>query len=479
VTLLLLAASTCGPPAPEDLSVVLVTLDTTRADRLGPYGGPAGLTPAFDGLARSGVLFQQAQAQSAVTPVAHASLFTAQNPYRHGLRTLHGNRLYQLPEEAVTLAERFRERGYETAGFIAAFPCSRRFGLAQGFDVYDESFPERGRPRVSASGSVNTGLAQRDAAATTDAALGWLRHRRGGRPFFLWVHYFDPHDPLLRPPPSFTEPFMEGFPEHQKMEMLLANDMGGFVMKYAQRPEIMQPWLRRLYDAEVAYADSQLGRLVQELGGLGLADRTVLAVTADHGEGLGDHDWWGHGILYQEQIHVPLALAGPGLPAGVAVPDRVRHIDVAPTLLELATGAGFSRGMDGRSLLPLMAARAAGRTPPDGSLPGPAYADSVTLMRYGAIFSQGVTDEKDDQLYAWIAGDLKWIRHRLRPEESELYDLAADPDELVNLLAARPEDAARLDASLEERRPMTDGIDFSLPGDREVREKLRSLGYVD
>jgi arylsulfatase A-like enzyme len=406
VALLLLAVAACGPGGSEDLNVVLVTFDTTRADRLGPYGGPDGLTPAFDRLAGSGVVFEQAQAQSAVTPVAHASLFTARNPYGHGLRTLHGNRLFQLPEEAVTLAERFRERGYETAGFIAAFPCSRRFGLAQGFDVFDESFPERGKPRVGAAGNVNTGLAQRDATATTDAALEWLGRRGRDGPFFLWVHYFDPHDPLLRPPPSFTAPFMEGFPEHQKMEMLLANDMRGFVVKYTDRPEIMRPWLRRLYDAEVAYADTQLGRLVREIGGLGLAERTVLAVTADHGEGLGDHDWWGHGILYQEQLHVPLALAGPGLPAGVAVPDRVRHIDVAPTLLDLAAGAGNAPGMEGRSLVPLITARAAGRTPPDGSLPGPAYADSVTLMSYGAVFSRGVTEEKDDQLYAWIADDL-------------------------------------------------------------------------
>ena len=478
--LLLVAAlfQGCASGTAPRHSVLLVTFDTTRADRLEPYGGPSGLTPTLLGLALRGVVFEKVLAQAAVTPVAHASLFTGLNPYRHGLRTLHGNRLYRLPDEATTIAERFRELGYATAAFISAFPCSRRFGLEQGFDHFDERFA-LGHARVGAAGNVSTGLAQRSGRDTTNAALAWFASRPRDRPFFVWIHYFDPHDPLMRPPVSFTEPFMEGIPEHGEMDRLLTADLERFGDTYASRPDLMRPWLRRLYDAEIRFADEQLGRVIGELEGTGLLATTLVAVTADHGEGLGDHDWWGHGILYQEQIHVPLLLTGPDLRAGVRVPDRVRHIDLAPTLLDLAAGTRFGTEVQGVTLAPLIRQRSAGQEPSAAHLPGPAYADSVALMRYGAFFSQDVVEEKDDQLYVWIDGDLKWIRHRLRPGENELFDLAADADEQVNLIRKRPRDAARLDADLERELPMTDPVSLSLTEDPDAREKLRSLGYVD
>jgi len=224
-----------------------------------------------------------------------------------------------------------------------------------------------------------------------------------------------------------------------------------------------------------------MGRLLAALNmdDQGELEETVVAITADHGEGLGDHDWWGHGILYQEQIHVPLVLAGPGVPRYLAVQDRVRHVDLAPTLLALAAGSAFAGPVDGISLLPLMTQRASGGEPGSGQRPGPAYADAVTLMRYGAVFDPSVKEVRDDQLYAWIDADLKWIRHRLHPERSELYDLAADPGEQVNLVPVRGRDAGRLDRALEEESPMTEEINFSLPEDDEVRRRLRSLGYVD
>ncbi len=205
----------------------------------------------------------------------------------------------------------------------------------------------------------------------------------------------------------------------------------------------------------------------------------MLAVTADHGEGLGDHGWWGHGVLYQEQIRVPLALAGPGVPAALQVADRVRLVDLGPTLLQLGAGLAFPESVDGISLWPLMERRQAGLEPRRRDRPGPAYADAVALMRYGAVFDPQVVEERDDQLYAWIVDDLKWIRHRLRQDESELYDLDADPGETRNLFRQRPRDAARLDRSLENESPMTEAIDFSLPEDDDARERLRSLGYVD
>ncbi len=473
-----LLAAACGAPPPRH-NILLITLDTTRADHLGVYGAGPAATPALDSLARTGVIFQQARAQAAVTPVAHASLFTGLNPYQHGLRTLHGNRDYHLSDGVETLAEALAGQGYETAAFISAFPCSRRFGLDRGFALFDEEFDAPHGARVGRAGNVSTGLAQRDAARTTTRALEWLAARDRERPFFLWVHYFDPHDPLMRPPPEDVAPFMEGFPEHERMERLLGQDLAAFVEEYARQPDLMRSWLRRLYRAEVAFMDRHVGRLLGELTGTGLGARTVVAVTSDHGEGLGDHGWWGHGILYQEQIHAPLILAGPGLPPGLEIADPVRHVDVAPTLLDLAGARPFRSAPTGISLGPLLAARAAGRAPAAAEVPGPAYADSVTLMRYGAVFSRDVQEVKDDQLYAWIDGSMKWIHHRLRPGESELYDLARDPGERVNLHGARPEVAARLDAALQAERPLTETTDFSLPEDEEVRRRLRSLGYVD
>ena len=477
---LLLSLSAClEAPSPPPRNVVLITFDTTRADVLGVYGGDAAVSPAFDALAARGTLFLQAQAQAAVTPVAHASILTGLNPYNHGLRTLHGNRLYHLPGTIPTLAARLQDLGYDTAAFVSAFPCSRRFGLDQGFEVFDADFGGAPEARIGPAGNISTGLAQRDAAATTESALRWLAGRDRERPYFLWVHYFDPHDPLLRPPVPRQEPFMDGFPRFSEMEEALTRDPERFVADYVKDPDLMRSWLRRLYRAEVSWADTQMGRLFAALDADGGLEHTVIAVTSDHGEGLGDHDWWGHGILYQEQLHVPLALAGPGVPRDLLVQDRVRHVDLAPTLLHLAAGSDFGHKVDGISLLPLMTRRAAGDEPRAGELPGPAYADAVTLMRYGAVFDPGVSEVRDDQLYVWIDSNLKWIRHRLHADRSELYDLEADPGEQVNLVPVRPRDAGRLDRALEEEHPMTAEIDFSLPEDDEVRQRLKSLGYVD
>ena len=466
-------------PTPPQWNVVLVTFDTTRADHLGSYGGNPATSPVFDAVASRGTLFLQAQSQAAVTPVARASIFTGLNPYHHGLRTLHGNRHYFLPETVPTLATMLRDEGYETAAFVSAFPCTERFGLEQGFTTFDADFGSAPEARVGTSGNVSTGLAQRGAARTTEAALAWLARRPRDKPFFLWVHYFDPHDPLLRPPLERQVTFMDGVPQYEAMDRALTEDMQGFVSTYAGQADIMRPWLLSMYDAEISWADAQMGRLLAEIDGQNLMERTLVAVTADHGEGLGDHGWWGHGVIYQEQVHVPLALAGPGVPEKLQVNDRVRHVDLAPTLLHMASGARFPGKLDGLSLWPLLERRAAGMEPRGGDRPGPAYADAVAIMRYGAIFDTGSVEAQQDQVYSWLDGDLKWIRHRLFPDKSELYDLAADPGETENLIPSRPRDAGRLDRALDAEQPMTEELDFSPPDDDEVRRRLRSLGYID
>ncbi|MCB9681982.1 MAG: sulfatase-like hydrolase/transferase [Alphaproteobacteria bacterium] len=289
---------TASPPAPDGPSVVLVTLDTTRADHLGAYGGAAA-TPAFDGLADRGMLFERAYSSAPLTIPSHSTILTGRFPPSHGVRD-NGN--YVLPDSAVTLAERFGHAGYATAAFTAAFPTSRRWGFAQGFDTFSDAL-------------VHDPVLQdwrdaRPAGPVVDEAVAWLDDVDG--PVFLWVHLFDAHWPYAPPEP--------------------------FASRYGDRP----------YDGEIAYADSQLGRLLDAVAAHGPA---VVAVTADHGEGLGDGGEATHGfLLHDATIRVPLVLAGPGVPEGVRGDTPVSHVDLAPTLLALA-GVDDTDGLQGRSLL--------------------------------------------------------------------------------------------------------------------------------
>jgi arylsulfatase A-like enzyme len=407
----------------QPASVVLIVMDTTRADRLGLYGHGRGTSPVLDALAQRAWVFDDAVAQAAVTPVSIASILTGLLPYHHGLRVMHGTRDNKLDDALTTLAERFQQVGYRTGAFVSAFPATAAFGFAQGFDHFDAGFAPASR---GADGVVNTGDQQRRADATTDAALAWLPQGKG--PFFLWLHYFDAHDPTLLPP----EPIVARF--------------GGTGAGHADV-------LRDLYDAEVFFMDQEIGRLFAALP----AD-TLVAVVADHGEGLGDHDWWSHGILYREQLHVPMLIAGPGI-----VPkrsrDMVRTIDLAPTLLELA---GLPFQGDGLSLL-------RGR-------PEFAYADSINLMGYGRPDVPGMSDRKDDRLYALVDRDHKLILHQRRPAESEFYQRQQDPKEARNLWTqATPRAQEMLDhltnlgALFEEGAKTADG---------EHEAELRALGYI-
>ncbi len=270
------------PGAP---SVLLITLDTTRADHLGCYGYSKPTSRNIDRLAAQGTLFTRAIAQASVTPVSHASIFTGLNPYTHGLRVMHGLSETRLRDSCVTLAEVLRSAGYQTAAIVSAFPASERFGLHQGFDHFDADFLKVDPNRlVSPDGTVNTGHAQRRADETTKRALAWLKKAQD--PYFLWLHYFDPHDPMVRPPDEVM----------------------------ARHGPIMPPEanaLRALYDIEIEYMDEQIGRVFTALKQAGTFEETVIVVVADHGEGLGDHNWWTHGILYQEQVHVPLIIRAP------------------------------------------------------------------------------------------------------------------------------------------------------------------------
>lgn len=456
-------------------SVLLVTLDTTRADRLGAYdvdGTKAGLTPSLDALAARSVVFETAIAQSGVTPVSHASIFTGQNPYHHGLRVLHGSR-YLLGDSAVTLAELLASEGYATAAMVSAFPAGSRFGLAQGFQVFDEDFLEPpGANTLQPGGTVDTGRSQRRADATTDRAVAWLQQAEG--PFFLWVHYFDPHDTEVVPPDDFQpNPEISGRKSENPLEAAAAE-----------------------YDREVAFMDAQIARLLAALGRSSHGGDTAIVVTADHGEGLGEHGWWGHGILYQEQIHVPLLILTPGTDSGGRrVGQMVRQIDIAPTVLDLVGFEGEVPPMDGRSLVPLLEASSAD-SPAEGVSAPWAYADLMNRRVFPGSESAdaGGTDSgvdsddldsgaqrnvNDDFLLAIVDPPWKYIHHLEKPQESELYHLVDDPDEAVNLLPARRDLGLLYSRRLQSLDPLPKGPLPETQMDEEELERLRALGYVE
>ncbi len=412
---LLVAACDAAPRAdagrPVDL--LLVTVDTLWADHVGAYGARPSPTPTLDRLAREGVRFATAIAPTPLTLPSHATLLTGLEPPRHGVRH---NGLYRLDEEVVTLAERLRESGRATAAFVSSFALARPHRLDQGFDRYDDTMTAR-------EGRFDY---ERRAGAVTDAALAWLAERR--EPFFLWIHYYDPHAPY-RPP----SPFAEAFPGAP-------------------------------YAGEIAYADAEIGRLLAALQESGRLDRTLVAVTADHGESLGEHLEADHSYtVYGAATRVPLILRGPGVPAGRVVDGVVGSADVAPTLLgrlglpPLSTADG---DVDGRDLARFWAEGAA---PPEGV----AYAETLaTKLDLGWSPVHAVRSR--EHLY-------------VRVPRPELYDVVRDPGELENLLEGDDAEAsavaARLDAALDAVLAGERG-DSTAPVDAATLEGLRALGYA-
>jgi arylsulfatase A-like enzyme/tetratricopeptide (TPR) repeat protein len=289
--------------------VLVVTLDTTRADRLGAYGAPAGVTPAFDRIAREGVLFEHAVTAAPLTLPAHATLFTAKYPARHGVRDNGG---FFLDAKETTLAERLKANGFATGGFVGAYVLDRRWGIARGFDTYVDNF-DIGKGK----GSLPAGV-ERPGNEVADHALAWLEGVGSSR-FFGWVHFYDAHSPYSPP-----EPFRSTF----------AGDP---------------------YTGEIAFADAQLKRLLDFLEHRNLMKTTIVVVIGDHGESLGEHGEASHGFfVYESVVRVPFAMLVPrdGLRSR-RVADVVRSVDLVPTLLDLI-GLPAAEHVDGTSLVPLM-----------------------------------------------------------------------------------------------------------------------------
>jgi len=390
------------------LDVLLVTIDTLRADALGCYGNASVETPWIDRLAGDGVRFEQAHAQNVVTLPSHANILSGQYPLRHGVRDNSG---YRFPSGTATLATLLKAAGYATGAFVSAFPLDSRFGLDRGFDVYDDRL---GDPEARTAFL----MLERPGARTVAAAEKWRTAQTG--PTFTWVHLYEPHFPYVPPEP--------------------------FASRYAQSP----------YHGEVAYADSLLAPLLRPLIGAGREGRTLVVLTADHGEGLGEHGEKTHGIFaYETTLHVPLVLFAPRLFGPRVVAERVRHVDIVPTVLD-ALGLAAPDGLSGRSLLPLAAGRALDRVPPS-------YFEALSSsVNRGWAPLTGLSRDR-----------FKLIDLPL----PELYDLDADPHETRNLAAGQTSLLESLRGDLGRMRSEDRG---PARGEEsaETRERLRSLGYT-
>ena len=393
------------PPPPH---VLLITIDTLRADRLGSYGYAAARTPNLDQLAASGARFADATAHAPLTHPSHAGIMTGRYPGALGIRL---NGMDPLPDEATTLAERLHGVGYRTGAVVASVVVDRSSGLGQGFDHYDDAI----------TGPVSQMMAmadlQRRAGDVTTRAATWIRQQRG--PWFLWAHYYDPHLPYDAPA------------AHAKAA--------------PGRP----------YDAEIAYVDAEIGRLLASV------DRasTIVVVTSDHGEALGEHGEPDHGyFLYDATLSVPLIIAGPGV-AARTVTEQVRSIDIAPTIAQLSGIDWPPDRTGGEGLRPLLDGGRRAEVPV-----------SIAESWYPRLHFGW------SELRSARVGEWKFVAAP-RPE---LYDLRVDPDESKNVATARGSVAGRLAADLQE---VLDGFsprtaETAAQPDAETVRRLQALGYV-
>ncbi len=417
ILFLLLLASALAAAATDQPNVILITLDTVRADRMGFLGSKLGLTPQLDALASQGVVFEHAYSQAPITPVSHATILTGTYPQFHGIRNF-GDR---LPPSVPLLPDILHAQGYHTGAFVGSIILDPKNGFAsgfdRGFDVYNAGFHRQ------KTGERREASMQRRGEVTLGIALEWIGQQKGG-PFFLWLHLWDAHDPYNPP-----EPFRSRFPKTP-------------------------------YNAGIAYVDSIVGKLLEYLRSQGLYDNSLIAVAADHGESLGDHGELTHSIfLYDSTIHVPLLVKFPGnRSAGQRVSATASLVDLAPTLID-SLGQAPPSAMQGRSLLPLI-----GNPHPENRSSLATGDHSERSFGWSALVSL----RTGNQLY-------------VRAPKPELYDMAADPGAKTNLFADKRPAAVRLAVQLDSfvkrisegaPQPLQDGLD------EKSREKLSALGYV-
>ena len=390
------------------LDVLLITIDTLRADAVGAYGSTTGATPLIDRMARAGVVFRQAHAHNVVTLPSHANILSGRLPFQHGVRDNAG---FRFPSDTATLATLLKAAGYRTGAFVSAFTLDSRFGLDRGFDVYDDQLEGPAGPLA---------LPERHGTDTVAAAQRWLA-QGDGRPTFCWIHLYDPHAPYVPKEP--------------------------FASRFAGTP----------YVGEVAAADAALEPVLRPL--LEAASpHTLVVLTADHGESLGEHGERTHGLFaYEATLHVPLILFAPSVVPAAVVDSLAGHDDIVPTILD-AIARTPPADLPGHSLL----ARAVGAPAPEA----PLYFEALS-----AAANRG---------WAPLTGVLRGAEKYVELPLPELYDLAGDPKEQRNLVASRSDRVERLQADLR-GFPSPDSLQSRqarAAEDRETREALRALGYL-
>jgi arylsulfatase A-like enzyme/Tfp pilus assembly protein PilF len=391
------------------LNVLLITIDTLRADRLGVYDPSHPLTPNIDRFASSGVVFTRAFAHTPTTLPSHANILLGTTPSYHGV---HDNANFLVPAGLPTLAGHLKASGYSTGAFVGGFPLDSRFGLGRGFDVYDDNFSQKDRDP-----GIDPGR-ERRAQAVLDVALNWLKGRTS--PWFLWIHCFDPHDPYVPPEP--------------------------YRSRHAQN----------LYDGEVAYTDAALGTLFRHLEETGLLSATLIVLTGDHGEALGEHGEKTHGYLaYNASLRIPLIIRLPGEEHRV-VSRNVSHVDILPTVCDIL-GLQTPAVLQGASLLPLLRGK--------GGEDRPIYFESLS-----PFFNLG---------WAPITGFIFKTDKFIDSPIPELYDLGKDLDERQNLAADKNLEDFRKRLAQIVRRQSSGANDKARQSmDQQTREKLMSLGYL-
>lgn len=400
--------STRPLPREGGLDVLLVSIDTLRADALGSYGRAGADTPVLDRVAREGVRFERARTHNVVTLPAHANMLSGRLPLSHGVRDNSG---FRFPADVPTLATLLKQQGYRTAAFVSAFVLDSRFGLDRGFDVYDDRL---GGSEVRTEFQVP----ERPAARTVEAARRWWQQADGG-PRFAFVHLYDPHFPYEAPEP--------------------------FRSRHAAAP----------YQGEVAATDAALAPLLEPILAAGERSRTLVIVTSDHGESLGEHEEMTHGIFaYEATLRVPLLLHAPRLLRPRVVVDDVGQVDLLPTVLD-ALGLPLPEGLDGRSLWPLAFGRALPKRP--------LYFESLS----------SALNRRWAPLYGVYDAPLKYVDLPL----PELYDLVADPRETKNRVATMPQELERMRALLGRLRGGDRGI-RRVEEEAAALQRLRALGYV-
>ena len=417
-SLLILLGALClfGCHQEQALNVLLITLDTTRADRLGCYGNDAIQTPAIDRLAAEGTLYERCYTPAPITLPSHLSILTGTYPAYHGV---HENGGFYVAEELTTLAEILSEHGYDTAAFVGAFPLDSQTGLDQGFDLYDDHYPsslEQGKhPRLRGF------FDERPAAEVVRPAMEWL-DSRGDKPFFLWTHFFDPHQPQL-PPSPFSE-------------------------RYAHN----------LYDGEIASVDDAIGRLMARLEERDLLGNTLIVLTADHGEGLGDHGELTHALLlYSSTVRVPLLIRDPRDLAETRINTPVATVDILPTILDRL---GFE-----------IPAFVQGELLPKRKGEGSQRRAIVSETLYGAL------------LHGWSPLERLTVNDwmLIQGPTAKLYRLSDDPGELHDLADQEPAQLKTMQGLLTHRRRelAQGGIEAAAESvSPEKRARLASLGYL-